>query len=208
MQPGNSGSNKEEQVASPRSVRKFLVFTIGNRDQLAALSMLTILLLLVGSIIGFGFVAWYATAAAPSVQSGITAFGVALAAFIVGALLGVLFGIPRTMVPVADSSENGNQAGNYRRQLFATNTNLEEVSDWLTKIIVGVGLIQFKAIIAQIEMLVNFLSAEIGQGTQAFALALIIYFPGLGFVAGYLWSRIVFFQIVTAVTEGDNGNVE
>ena len=33
-----------------------------------------------------------------------------------------------------------------RRRSFLPNTNLEQISDWLTKTIVGVGLVQFREI--------------------------------------------------------------
>jgi tetratricopeptide (TPR) repeat protein len=83
---------------------------------------------------------------------------VAGASTAVGCLLGFLFGIPRSLqqrtiaapansgskpptpeaAPAADSTEvTGTQA-------FRSNTSLEEISDWLTKIIIGVGLVQFQ----------------------------------------------------------------
>src|SRR4051812_47035222 len=50
-----------------------------------------------------------------------------------GVILGFLFGIPRT-----DKKESPTEE---ERILYIDNTNLEEISDWLTKIIVGLSLI-------------------------------------------------------------------
>lgn len=85
-----------------------------------------------------------------------------LAAGSVGALLGFLFGIPRLLQrPAAaqlqtnadaqsgDPGKNGQRTSQDR--FFSTNTSLEEISDWLTKIIIGLGLVQFQTIIEYIR---------------------------------------------------------
>jgi len=103
------------------------------------------------------------------------------AAALTGAIAGFLFGIPHT-IAAADASARS--AGTPP----LGNTNLEVVSDWLTKIIVGVGLIQ--------------LGRPAGPGRWAatcacrlrpalgfrFRLALVISYAALGFLFGYLWS--------------------
>src|SRR5215207_3296326 len=61
---------------------------------------------------------------------GSIAFG---AAFGVGALVGFLFGIPRRFQREGSDPALGG---------LVVNTNLEQISDWLTKIIVGVGLVE------------------------------------------------------------------
>ena len=62
-----------------------------------------------------------------------TAIAIAGAAAVVGGVVGFLFGIPLTSKQRA-AAANDSQ--------YEPNTNLEQVSDWLTKIIVGVGLVQ------------------------------------------------------------------
>src|SRR5690242_13002216 len=61
----------------------------------------------------------------------------------VGGLLGFLFGIPRTTRP-RPSEAPGSDDG--RRDMSTTpyepSNNLEQVADWLTKILVGVGLVE------------------------------------------------------------------
>src|SRR4051794_33887578 len=59
-----------------------------------------------------------------------------LAAEACGGLLGLLFGVPRTIDP-----EGGERKG-AARVSYGANTNLEQISDWLTKILVGLGLTQ------------------------------------------------------------------
>src|SRR5512143_3092668 len=62
----------------------------------------------------------------------------------VGGLLGFLFGIPRTTRPPRGSEGAGANDG--RREAINTpyepSNNLEQVADWLTKILVGVGLVE------------------------------------------------------------------
>jgi hypothetical protein len=91
-------------------------------------------------VIGILIYAW-------SVHSGsvlAVALLVAGAAFLGGALLGFLFGIPRSLAveatPAGTTAEPV-EAGQ-RAALYRSNTNLEQISDWLTKILVGVGLVE------------------------------------------------------------------
>lgn len=79
---------------------------------------------------------------------------VAGAGLTVGSLIGFLFGIPRSLqgehpeqpIREKDNTESKNGAGGNdqqgRRRPYGANTNLETISDWLTKILVGVGLTQ------------------------------------------------------------------
>ncbi|MDP9839496.1 hypothetical protein J2T09_004272 [Neorhizobium huautlense] len=72
----------------------------------------------------------------------------AAAATAVGGMLGFLFGIPRVLQKAPETPKAGEpQLSSKAEQLFATNTSLEDISDWLTKIIIGIGLVQFDTII-------------------------------------------------------------
>jgi hypothetical protein len=71
---------------------------------------------------------------------------IALAFGSIGSLIGFLFGIPRTLqleVPITpktqDAGKSDGKDDSFRQNV---NTNLEQISDWLTKILVGVGLTQ------------------------------------------------------------------
>ena len=105
-----------------------------------------------------------------------------------GSLIGFLFGIPRTLQqdrPPGD--EQGGQDVTYR-----ANTNLEQISDWLTKILVGVGLTQLSQIPETIGNLSRFLARGFGgyPSSSSFATVLVLYFSALGFLLGYLWTRL------------------
>jgi hypothetical protein len=117
---------------------------------------------------------------------------IALTSTIVGAFIGFIFGIPRT--PAARDSEN-----------IAANTNLEEISDWITKIIVGVSLVQLNQISGGIVAMGNTLAHGMGNHPSSFVFSvstMIFYFVG-GFFLGYLWSRIYLPKILlTSMEEG------
>jgi hypothetical protein len=113
----------------------------------------------------------------------VAAFGVliALATLTAGLLLGFIFGVPRSV-------ENGDKA---KRGNYSANTNLEQISDWLTKIIVGVGLVQFSTIISHYARLNDQLATGLGgrPAGSAVAGALIAFFGTLGFLLGHVVTR-------------------
>ncbi|HEV2360937.1 MAG TPA: hypothetical protein VGS21_04475, partial [Acidimicrobiales bacterium] len=106
------------------------------------------------------------------------------AAALAGGILGFLFGVPRTVNPTG--ATNGNSPR------YEGNTNLEQVSDWLTKILVGVGLVQIGRAPGALGHLAGSLSGAFGGGktSAAFGLASCIYFACLGFLFSYLWTRL------------------
>jgi len=112
-----------------------------------------------------------------------TALMIAGAAGVVGGLVGFLFGIPRTVQGQGPSSPGETQ--------FQGNTNLEQVSDWLTKILVGVGLVQIGRSVPALTKLADNLKAPLGgvASSAAFGLGLMITYAALGFLFLYLWSR-------------------
>jgi hypothetical protein len=141
------------------------------------------------------------------IQHGYVAFFWALACFATGSLVGFLFGIPRVFqgqagsdgmrgnaMPGADSLAGG--SGHHGYQLVI-NTHLDDISDWLTKIAVGVGLVELE----KMPRLVYHLSSVIAGGLAvasdpssviAFVMALLVYFTTAGFMSGYLTTRMFF----------------
>lgn len=111
---------------------------------------------------------------------------VGIAAFVAGALLGFLFGIPR-------SAQAADPLGGERplRGGYTVNTNLEQISDWLTKILVGVGLIQLGNIGAGLGQLLTALTPAFGSeaGSSAVAGAVLAFFSVWGFLLSYLLTR-------------------
>jgi hypothetical protein len=121
------------------------------------------------------------------------------AALAVGGFLGFLFGIPRAAISQGSAQEEqpgggqvsgkGEESGS--RPAYTANTNLEQISDWLTKILVGVGLTQIPAIGEAAGRLIANAGDALGggQGSQMLAAALLSYFLVSGFLASYLVTR-------------------
>jgi hypothetical protein len=133
-----------------------------------------------------------------------TAIAIAGAAAVVGGVVGFLFGIPLTSKQrVAGASDSQ----------YETNTNLEQVSDWLTKIIVGVGLVQVGRALPALTRLAKSLNDPLGGKPYggAFGLGLTIFYALLGFLFLYLWSRTDFtreLQQLTGVIQTQIDKVE
>src|SRR6185312_11609392 len=66
-----------------------------------------------------------------------------------GGFVGFLFGISKT----EQTDTSANASDGYRQRI---NTNLEQISDWFTKIIVGIGLINLKEIGPHIKSIAHF----------------------------------------------------
>jgi hypothetical protein len=81
----------------------------------------------------------------------------ALAAFLSGCLIGFLFGIPRVV-----SSGQLRQQGSAE---YAPSSNLAEVSDWLTKLLLGAGLVQLTHLAAPISRLIDNVAAGLTATT-------------------------------------------
>jgi len=106
-------------------------------------------------------------------------------AFVAGGLLGFLFGVPKTRGDNTEDSE-GTPHTRYR-----VNTNLEQISDWLTKILVGVGLTQLAKIADAAAHLISVVAKGMGGGAGATSVAggILVYFIGNGFLSAYYVTR-------------------
>lgn len=119
---------------------------------------------------------------------------------LLGGLSGFLFGIPRTLQenrPTEPMQGENNENVNRKRQQeisYQMNTNLEQISDWLTKILVGVGLTQLSALPDALQKYADFAATGLGNypSSKVFSLALLVYFLVCGFLLGYLWTRAYF----------------
>lgn len=125
--------------------------------------------------------------------------GVLAASGAVGGFLGFLFGVPRLMqrvnrteaAPGSEQTFTNLGAGKTSRSV-AANSNLEEISDWLTKIIVGVALVQAQQIGAYGLKIVSFLATFGGTDdklAKAYFACLIVTSFILCFLAVYLEAR-------------------
>jgi hypothetical protein len=125
---------------------------------------------------------------------------IALSALLSGGLLGFLFGIPRTLQqeekPATQQTGNGLDVSTEQKseRLYGVNTNLEDVSDWLTKILVGVGLTQISSIPTALREYADYFSKGLGNypNSSVFSIALLLFFLIDGFLLSYLWTRLHF----------------
>ena len=131
---------------------------------------------------------------------------VALGALTLGLFVGFLFGIPRTSVPkeaaAAAASAGATQAAAGAptaataspQQGFSdhqVNTNLEDISDWLTKIIVGVSLVEFGTLTQKLGEFAAMVQKDFKvDGLGTFILAIVVLYLMTGLLFGFLWTRL------------------
>lgn len=118
-----------------------------------------------------------------AMAAGILVAGGSLAS---GTMLGFLFGIPRS---ISDPSSKDTFDS---KRAYQENTNLEQVSDWLTKIVIALGLAQLTRIPSAFESLSSAVSRGIGMPvvTPALTGIILLYFAVVGFLIAYLWTRL------------------
>ena len=120
------------------------------------------------------------------------AVAIGLASFSVGALFGFLFAIPRVLAS-DDEPQPGaaTAAGATRGWRHQPNSNLEQISDWLTKILLGAGLTQIGTLDEQLALLAAYLGPALGgkPASGPFAAVLVIGTSTAGFITGYLFTR-------------------
>lgn len=113
---------------------------------------------------------------------------------LIGGLIGFVFAIPRSRQAEQRPQVEPTAGGTTQHRLsdYAANTNLEQISDWLTKILVGVSLIQFDQLSSGFGSAATTLAPLLGNGTTArpVTLALMAYFTVWGFFVGYLLTRL------------------
>jgi hypothetical protein len=118
---------------------------------------------------------------------------VAGAFFMGGALLGYLFGL----CPTGASPNQSLNSPSVPR------TNLEEIADWLTKLILGAGLVELTRLRGPIRDLAAYMAKGVNPpylnpagdkwiyepGSPPVALAIMGFFSAAGLLYGYLWTR-------------------
>lgn len=122
---------------------------------------------------------------------------VATSILLVGGLTGFFFGVPRI--------EQQNKEESQSDVLF--NTNLVQISDWLTKILVGVGLTQIRPILSFfynsfiIKIAPGFTSSQItdSSGSISMAIGVVIYYFTCGFFMGYIWGNMYYTPTIKAI---------
>jgi hypothetical protein len=141
---------------------------------------------------------------AEGIQRLVLSLMLAGATLLCGGLVGFLFGFPRHRAedgagtPPGQTGGSGTGSSRYR-----ANTNLEEVSDWLSKILLGVGLVQ----ISQFSRMGDAIASQVivgyggGPADKVFIMALLTYYLICGFLLGFLATRLVLATVFEAVDE-------
>ena len=151
----------------------------------------------VGIIVLSGIAAGLSVGFASGARVLVISAALAAACAVLGWLFGLLFGIPRTLSRGAvsgSSSPDSHLAGSSR-----VNTNLEDISDWLTKTLVGVGL---SSIFGAPHFIWHVADVVNQQGLgwmpygRALALTLILFFASGGFWLGYVGTRTILTKLL------------
>jgi hypothetical protein len=122
--------------------------------------------------------------------------------YAIGILMGFLFGIPKLITQQGGSIST---TGSY----YSDNDNLVQISDWLTKIIVGVGLTQLIKIPGYLQSLGGYLQICFAKDYVGgiVSVSTVIYFLIFGFLMSYLWTRL-YFRKMLSLTEDDINKVK
>ncbi|WEK68288.1 MAG: hypothetical protein P0Y62_10450 [Candidatus Chryseobacterium colombiense] len=104
--------------------------------------------------------------------------------FFAGSFLGFLFGFP-------SHNNNNNLLEKYQR-----NSSLKEITSWLTKIIVGITLVEFKDIFRYLKYIIHHLSYSLSKdnGHTVIIAAIIGTFFILGFIVFFILSVTTIFE--------------
>ena len=138
---------------------------------------------------GLASIALHATGGEFRTQLG-AGFFLAGSSLLGGVLVGFLFAIPKSDSSLGNSIRSTEESRGASK--YSLNTNLEDISDWLSKMIVGVGLVQLTSVPGYIKRASLYWSSSVKPGfPAAYTSTLIIFFCLLGFLVGYLWTRLV-----------------
>jgi Putative Ig domain len=144
-------------------------------------------LLVIGLLsLGSALILIYAFATPGGSSLGYLSVGLltALAAFLIGGLGGFLFGIPRMVSSGSLRHEAGPE--------YAPSSNLAEVSDWLTKLLLGAGLVQLTHLGAPVANLIDHVAHGLyalpasKEAAQVMAGAILFGYTAIGLLAGYV----------------------
>jgi hypothetical protein len=109
-----------------------------------------------------------------------------------GAIVGLIFAIPKVLSNDASlSSQQPNSA-----KILQENTNLFQISEWLTKTIVGAGLVEMKSIPSFVLRVATKMAEGAAikgdfAGARSFCAGIIVFSVSFGFIVGYLITRLV-----------------
>lgn len=172
-----------------------LLVTVGARRR-GLLRHITTWLAFLGIAAPVGGTAWIAVYAFSTQGSHPTYLGVgvlaSLAAFVVGCFVGFLLGIPRA---VSSGELRQNQSAAAGSSGLGTSSNLAEISDWLTKLVLGAGLVELTRLGGPVARLIDNVAAGLHssgasaasvQTAKVMAGAIIFGYVIMGLLDGYI----------------------
>lgn len=123
-----------------------------------------------------------------------TSLAIAISSLCAGGFFGFLFGVPKT--------GNGAEGETADTNGVVHNNNLSQISDWLTKIIIGAAITQLGPIKDFLIDLKDGLAPALGGGSVAglYGLSLASAYFLMGFVFNYLFSSLGYFRLIKGLT--------
>ena len=109
--------------------------------------------------------------------------------------VGFIFGVPRLRAA---------SGGGATTSVFVPNTNLEQISDWLTKIVVGVGLVEAKNGAQAFDEMTNQAALwlfNMRHGSPTLIGATVLGSVVFGFLFAYLYTQLIITRLIVA-TDG------
>lgn len=156
-------------------------------------------------ILGLAAEALYGVIVHPWARTFSAALLYSLASLVAGGLFGFLFGLPHTggTSSAKGAAPGASSSNNEATGAVTPSTNLQQIADWLTKLIIGAGLVQLGRVPSEAAKLFNSMSHAFGTAPSgpAVAGAIVIYYAGLGFLTGWL---ATYFFVTPAVVRMEN----
>ena len=152
-----------------------------------------VMIMAITMLLGMVGVAVLLAYASDSWGAGVTIFLLFVASAAVGASLGFLFGLPRARVADLGTSDSPTAEPPTRVATFyLTNSNLIKVSDWLTTIVIGLGLVNLGKVVPGLQSLGRALHEPLGATAYSGVVGISVLIVGVlaSFVLTYLWTSI------------------
>jgi hypothetical protein len=128
----------------------------------------------------------------------VTGLFLAGASTLLGAFFGLLFGIPKRG---KRSATEDSSASVQVRQKLVYNTNLADISDWLTKALVGATLVEVRQIWSTLKSLFLFLGTSFSEDKSLGPLvagSISVHYVVAGFFVGFFFASVVLRDVLNA----------
>lgn len=169
-------------------------------DRQPTMALITMIFVIAaGLVVAF----WYGLAMqGGGLSTALLLIGIIAASTLVGSFIGFLFGIPRfdftspATAPAAASTPSASAGSTPQTpgRRYRPSTNLDEIADWLTKIIAGLGLTQLDRLGTHLMSLTRSVlsSCQPSCPNEGFVASGIVYGAVSGFLYCYVWTRLYY----------------